>query len=554
MPAIASAATAAVVAYATFGESVHLALELRGARPAAERVAGLWRTTGPNAGAFVSATRLDPPFDLYASAWALRLTTIYHLPIPPSVNKRRLTEALRASLENPGSVQSLPELEVLRRTVAAMRDLGLDPPKEVVANRLADFRTPDGYSMSSSGPGSIVALSAAVEIDSLSELPIPDELRAEIAALIDSGHGSETSLQDLADRTIPSWIAADIALTPHERAHDLVNLQGGLQSLWGQLAAAQAWDGPTLSLAAAAVSVSRANGIEVPQFDGSIWAPLMRADGLLQLSSEVGDADLQTTVSAAELGMTLPPNLAHTLAGTATALGWRTAAIGGPVEASMAAMVLRKLRIDDHRDELARSAGDWLASMKQDITDGPTLRQHVRDLAMYNALGGSIGTPRWMPSASAWADVETWTTADQQWLARAFLLSGVRPPNKTISDLTDASNRDPTSAHDAFGIFLVGSLADSSVLKQKAVQYLDSVRLDGLYLARPDAPTPDLQSTAVGYAIKGQTSFGAARRFDTTAGFAMLADPGATGDAGSLQSAFYAFGLATGFENLASIP
>jgi hypothetical protein len=217
-------------------------------------------------------------------------------------------------------------------------------------------------------------------------------------------------------------------------------------------------------------------------------------------------------------------------------------------------MVLRKLRIDDHRDELARYAGDWLVSMQQQITDGPTLRQHVRDLAMYNALGGAIGTPRWMPSPSTWADLASWTTADQQWLVRAFMLSGVHPPRDTTSALTDASNRSPTSVHDAFGIFLVGTLTDSSVLKQKAVQYLDSVRLNGIYLAHPDAPAPDLQSTAVGYAIMGQTSFEAARRFDTTAGFAVLADPGATGEAGTLESAFYAFGLATGFENLASIP
>lgn len=107
---------------------------------------------------------------------------------------------------------------------------------------------------------------------------------------------------------------------------------------------------------------------------------------------------------------------------------------------------------------------------------------------------------------------------------------------------------------DALGIDLIGSLTDNSGLTATAKRYLDSVEGGGLYRNDPAAAVADLRSTAIAYAIRGQSSIDIARRFTTTTGFAMLPDLGPTAEAGTLESTFLGFGLATGFDNLAALP
>ena len=523
-----------------------------GARPSADAVAALWRPSGPGTGAFASLHELDPSLDLYASSWALRLTKVYQLALPAVLDEAQLAAAFREVILNSDTIP-LPRLEVLRLAVSGARDLDRPVARDEVAAALGKLKVGSSYALATGAGSSAAALSIAIDIHQMAGIPVPPDVLAEIGARFAAVRGSGQTLQELADETLPTWVAADATLTPAERVASRAKLGAALDVLWGQLRATRSWDGPTISLAASAVAVSRANDISVPDF-GTVWAGLERDDGLLRVTADYADADLQTTYFAAEVGRPLPALLPATLSSSAGRRGWQAAPVGGPGEAVMALEVLRAMHLPDHRDELARTSDGWLASLKTTLVSDAALREHLPGLAMWNALRLAVGRPTWMPKVDSWNEVASWDPPDLQQLARCYLLSGVRPPPEGLGLMVEANLRDPLSMEDALGIHLVGVLAKNTALQARARQYAERQSRGELYADHLAAPIADLRSTAIAYAISGRTSFEAARHFDTTAGFAMAADQGPTAEAGTLESTFLTFGLATGFDNVAAIP
>ena len=551
MGAITVALTA-VALVGLLGQGLLLGLALPSANNAADHIARFWRASDSASGSFADIVDLEPPLDLYSTAWALRLSRTYRLDTPPSVDVAPLENALRGVLADPGSVGSVPRLEALRRAVAALRDLSRDVPLGPVVEQLGKLRSPTGFAIDTGAPVTPVALAVALDTQVLAGIPIDNDERDLVRQSLATP--ASMSLQDLADTIIPTWTAADLALQPDERRAMAVNLPDALSTLWTILDASPRWDGPTLSLAAEAVEVSRANGVEVPSFDPALWAQLERDDGTLRASPESTEADLQATVAAAALGRLAPPRLLATLQQQAGSLGWQSASVSGPLASVEAGMILRKLGRDDHHQQLATFWAAKGEAMKSLITDDATLMALMPNVAMYNAMADAVGISRWMPSIPSWQTVANWNETAQCWLVRAYVLSRAKPAADVLSGLQANASRSLTSMDEALCATLVADIANSTTLRDIARAYAASLEIGGLYRRSPAAAAADLRSTAIGYAIAGESSTDVAQRFATSAGFTMSPDPGPSRTPGTLASAFYAVGLASGFDELAAIP
>jgi hypothetical protein len=220
----------------------------------------------------------------------------------------------------------------------------------------------------------------------------------------------------------------------------------------------------------------------------------------------------------------------------------------------MAQYILERMNMNPHRSEVARTCDDWRASLDRRVIDEESFRSLLPDIVSYNEIERGLGAPAWIPNlAELDLDVEQWDLTEQQWLARALILARARPPDDVAVALIHASRRTPASTEDALGMYLIGSLTSTPELQSAALSFVETMRVDNLYRQHAGAP-PDLRSTAIGYALNGETSIDAARRFSTDAGFVMASSESSRPEARTVVATFLAFGLATGFDDLATLP
>jgi hypothetical protein len=553
LPAAAiTIAAATLVGGAMVAPAVVLRTQLPSAVAAAAAIATSWRPTGPTTGGYAKFRSLDPEFDLYATAWTLRVLRIYDVPLPAAVDRGETAAALQAALTDHTTIRPVPHLEVIRLAVGALRDLRQQPSADVVAREVAAQATAGGFSFEAGGPATIAAGAAAIEALTESAAPLNDDLKNVVRSWLDQAR-RPAALREFAEITLPAWHAADLALPASDRAPFRDGLAEQLNIVWTSVKTIDPWEAPILSLVADARQVAIENGLQVPKVDERAWRALERDDGFLQLAPAATEPDYQTTATAALLGRQMPPALGRSIAASAASDGWHDGRVD-PATSAMAERLLGKLLMPTHRDEVARQAPIWLDEVQTAVAGPALLRSGLGELAGYNWLAATVGGSPWLPSVDRQAiNINDWNRSEKVLLARALLEAHVPPSGDLARALTEGLDRTPTTIDDALAMTVIGQLTGNDALIDRARVFTSQLGQDGLYRAEPTESTPDLRSTAIAYAIRNETSIGAARRFATPRGFSMLPDTGST-EAGTILSAYLAVGLASGFDSPAAIP
>lgn len=535
--------------------SAWLDRELPIARRVAEEVRELWRVSGPGAGGYASIRSLSRAFDIYSTAWNLQLLAEYSLPLPDNVDRDAVVSELVALVTDPQRHTSLPSLEVLHLATRAANLLGASAMvAEDVSRELETLSDGNGFAFEPGGPPSDAAFSTALITMHLANLPVGDHLEDELSSRI-AAYDEAVTLDELLESVVPLWAAADAVLSPSRRMEHRPGLEVHLQSVRQAVESIQSLDAPTLSLSADAIDIAVANGFSPLSLSPTSWAKLVRSDGYLNAYPDGAVADAQVTLAAAVAGRPLPGELARTIAMNADSIGWADVSVGTLSDQAIAAFILRTMNLEFHQEELVAYGAESLAVLQANIRDPASLRASVQELAFYNALVAQVGGEPWMPSIEGWdLRIPTWRHAEQHWLARAYLLSGQAAPSHVSRGLTQENSRPPVSTSDALGIYLVGTLVGDTPLVAAATEYLESVRSGLLYMSAPGAASPDLLSTAAGYAMLGRTSITAANTFSVATGFSLVLGAQSPGEESPVLAAYLALGLASGFDEAAMVP